>query len=93
MAKPSRTPNAYLGSPRSRSRGGFILGMFVGLIVGLAVALGIAFYLNKTPIPFMTKNPTGGKPVDTGGYYQPDFAKTSAAMRPSATLNAALAAL
>jgi isocitrate dehydrogenase len=34
-----------------------------------------------------------GKPVDTGGYYQPDFAKTSAAMRPSATLNAALAAL
>jgi isocitrate dehydrogenase len=34
-----------------------------------------------------------GKPVDTGGYYLPDAAKTSAAMRPSATLNAALAAL
>jgi isocitrate dehydrogenase len=34
-----------------------------------------------------------GKPVDTGGYYQPDPAKTSAAMRPSATLNAAIAAL
>jgi isocitrate dehydrogenase len=34
-----------------------------------------------------------GKPVDTGGYYLPDSAKTSAAMRPSATLNAALAAL
>ena len=34
-----------------------------------------------------------GKPVDTGGYYAPDFAKTSAAMRPSATLNAALKAL
>ena len=34
-----------------------------------------------------------GKPVDMGGYYHPDFAKTSAAMRPSATLNAALAAL
>ncbi|HWV55202.1 NADP-dependent isocitrate dehydrogenase [Pseudorhodoplanes sp.] len=34
-----------------------------------------------------------GKPVDMGGYYLPDFAKTSAAMRPSATLNAALAAL
>ena len=33
-----------------------------------------------------------GKPVDTGGYYLPDQAKTSAAMRPSATLNAALAA-
>ncbi len=34
-----------------------------------------------------------GKPMDTGGYYLPDTAKTSAAMRPSATLNAALAAL
>jgi len=34
-----------------------------------------------------------GKPVDTGGYYLPDPEKTSAAMRPSATLNAALAAL
>ncbi|BDU69390.1 isocitrate dehydrogenase, NADP-dependent [Geothrix oryzae] len=29
-----------------------------------------------------------GKPVDMGGYYHPDRAKTGAAMRPSATLNA-----
>ena len=29
-----------------------------------------------------------GKPVDMGGYYHPDDAKTEAAMRPSATLNA-----
>ena len=29
-----------------------------------------------------------GKPVDTGGYYLPDQNKTSAGMRPSATLNA-----
>ena len=34
-----------------------------------------------------------GKPVDLGGYYLPDAAKASAAMRPSATLNAAIAAL
>ena len=34
-----------------------------------------------------------GKPVDIGGYYLPDFAKASAAMRPSATLNAAIASL
>jgi isocitrate dehydrogenase len=34
-----------------------------------------------------------GKPVDIGGYYLPDGAKTSASMRPSATLNTALAAL
>jgi len=34
-----------------------------------------------------------GKPVDLGGYYHADEARTSAAMRPSATLNAALAAV
>ena len=34
-----------------------------------------------------------GKPVDMGGYYHPDFEKTSKAMRPSATLNAALASI
>ncbi len=38
-------------------------------------------------------NAAQGKPVDMGGYYQPDFAKTSAAMRPSPTFNAALAQL
>jgi isocitrate dehydrogenase len=31
-----------------------------------------------------------GTPVDLGGYYQPDPAKASAAMRPSATFNQAL---
>ena len=34
-----------------------------------------------------------GKPVDMGGYYHPDFARTSGAMRPSATFNAALASI
>ena len=34
-----------------------------------------------------------GKPVDMGGYYLPDFGKTSAAMRPSATFNAVLDAI
>ncbi|MBT2502084.1 NADP-dependent isocitrate dehydrogenase [Curtobacterium sp. ISL-83] len=34
-----------------------------------------------------------GHPADIGGYYRPDDAKTSAIMRPSATLNGVLAAL
>ncbi|KAB7632650.1 NADP-dependent isocitrate dehydrogenase [Stenotrophomonas rhizophila] len=34
-----------------------------------------------------------GKPVDIGGYYRPDVAKASAAMRPSTTFNSALSAL
>jgi isocitrate dehydrogenase len=38
-------------------------------------------------------NGVQGKPVDIGGYYRPDLAKVGEAMRPSATFNAALAAL
>ena len=34
-----------------------------------------------------------GSPVDIGGYYHPDEEKTAAAMRPSATLNGALATI
>jgi isocitrate dehydrogenase len=34
-----------------------------------------------------------GKPADIGGYYRPDDAKASAALRPSATLNSILATL
>ncbi|HXD38036.1 MAG TPA: NADP-dependent isocitrate dehydrogenase, partial [Rhodanobacter sp.] len=38
-------------------------------------------------------NGAQGKPVDIGGYYHPDLAKVSRAMRPSETFNAALATL
>jgi len=52
MAIPRTVP-----ASRKRSGGGFLLGIFVGVILGLAVSLGIAFYLNKTPIPFLTQKP------------------------------------
>ncbi len=38
-------------------------------------------------------NGVQGSPADIGGYYQPDDAKADAVMRPSATLNEALASL
>jgi cell division protein FtsN len=62
---------------RKRSAGGFMLGMFVGLIAGLAVSLVIAFYLNKTPVPFLTAKPkqaengaASGKPPSIAGMPQ-----------------------
>lgn len=48
---------------RKGSGGGFLLGMFIGLLIGLAGALGIALYLNKTPIPYMSR----GKPATEDG--------------------------
>ncbi len=47
--------NRRRSGPPSRSGGGLILGIFIGLLLGLGVALGVAFYLNKTPIPFLGK--------------------------------------
>jgi len=38
-------------------------------------------------------NAAQGVAMDIGGYFRPNLAKAQAAMRPSATLNAALAAL
>ena len=38
-------------------------------------------------------NGAQGKPVEIGGYYHPDLAKVSEAMRPSRTLNAAIDSL
>ena len=49
---------------RKRSEGNFLAGMGVGVLIGLAVSLGIAFYLNRTPIPFMSAKP---KPVEKNG--------------------------
>ncbi|MEO8717623.1 MAG: SPOR domain-containing protein [Burkholderiales bacterium] len=52
---------------RKGTGGGFLVGMFVGLLIGLAIALGIALYLNKTPIPFMSR----GKPAADDAKGQP----------------------
>ncbi|MGH8519679.1 MAG: SPOR domain-containing protein [Panacagrimonas sp.] len=43
--------------PRKREEGNFLAGMGVGVLIGLLISLGIAFYLNRTPIPFMTAKP------------------------------------
>ena len=51
----SKAANSRTGPPR-RSGGGFLLGLFVGIVLGLGLALGVAFYLNKTPIPFIGKS-------------------------------------
>jgi len=62
--------------------------MFVGLLVGLAIALGIAFYLNKTPIPFLAQKAkpaekdSGGKPPAIAGLPQGSSAQAPAGEKP-----------
>ena len=85
MAKPKTAP-----ATRRRSEGGFLLGMFVGVVLGLAVSLGIAFYLNKTPIPFLASKQSksekdaqaSGKPPAIAGLPQGSSASAPAGEKP-----------
>ena len=49
---------------RGRTEGNFLLGLGVGLVTGLAIALGVAFFVNKTPIPFLSKPKAAAKEAD-----------------------------
>ena len=79
---------------RKGSGGGFLVGMFAGLLIGLFIALGIALYLNKTPIPFMSKkagteDAKAGKPPALAG--MPQSGSTPAAAPPPKTPSTAAA--
>lgn len=39
---------------RGSARGGTLIGLFIGLVFGVIFALGVAWYINRTPIPFMS---------------------------------------
>jgi isocitrate dehydrogenase len=55
---------------------------------------GVAATLQANEVKIVGElNAVQGRPVDIGGYYHPDLARVGAAMRPSATFNAALATL
>ena len=63
---------------KHKQGGNFLIGMFVGLVIGLGIALGVAFYLNKTPLPFLGK----AKPAATkdGKEAAPEASKAVAGM-------------
>ena len=71
MARPAASRRA---AAPGRSGGSFLLGFFVGLLLGLGIALGVAFYLNKTPLPFLGK----AKPAATKDGKEAEPAKPAA---------------
>ena len=79
--------NRSITPTRKRSEGNFLAGMGVGVLVGLAVSLAIAFYLNRTPIPFMTAKPkqaekNAAKPPAIAGLPQGGAAPSGTAEKP-----------
>jgi isocitrate dehydrogenase len=63
--------------------------------IGLQAAFrDVASQLERNEATIVAElNGVQGKPVDIGGYYHPDPARTANAMRPSATLNAIVDAI
>jgi len=43
-------------SPRKKSGGGTLLGLFIGLVIGVLAAAGVVWYIYKTPPPFANKS-------------------------------------
>ncbi len=80
MAK-DRKPGAVANR---KSSGGTLVGIFIGLILGLCIAVGVAWYMNKTPIPFLTKpkppEKTAAEPGKTGA--KPDEKTTQQVEKP-----------
>ena len=56
--------------PKARGSGSSLLvGILIGLVLGLGIALGVAWYLNKSPSPFLTEKkapPKAEKPAVKG---------------------------
>jgi cell division protein FtsN len=61
MASKPRRSSARI----SKQSGGTFLGVILGLIVGLAIAVVVAFYINRSPAPFVAHNPQPAIPADT----------------------------
>jgi cell division protein FtsN len=52
----SRDMKSRKSAPAKKSGGGTLIGMFIGLVLGVGIAAGVVWYMNKTPVPFVTKN-------------------------------------
>ena len=96
-----RSPGRKLGTIDNRGSHFYLAMYWAQAMAEQTVDAGLATRF-KPLVDALTANETKiveelvavqGKPVDIGGYYEPDLGKLTPAMRPSATFNAALAAL
>ena len=61
-------PRKRSSTPRSKSGGGTLLGLFLGLVIGVLCAAGVVWYIHKTPPPFSNK----AQPSPAGVQTAPD---------------------
>ena len=65
----SRDTKSRRNAPaRKKSGGGTLVGMFIGLVLGVAAAAGVVWYMNKSPLPFVTKGTQLARPDAVAGW-------------------------
>ena len=59
----------FVSSPTALTKqvGGTIIGLVLGVVIGLAIAAAVAFFLNKSPVPFVNKAAKGEKSIEKAG--------------------------
>jgi cell division protein FtsN len=48
-------PQRQESTPKKKSGGGMLLGLFLGLVIGVLIAFGVVWYMNKAQLPFQNK--------------------------------------
>jgi cell division protein FtsN len=64
-------------APASGSGSSLLVGILIGLLLGLGIALGVAVYLNRVPIPFLSR----GKPGEAPALTKPENSQARPASR------------
>ncbi|MDR2788516.1 MAG: SPOR domain-containing protein [Candidatus Accumulibacter sp.] len=64
--KPRKQPRKRDDTPRGRSGGGTLLGLFFGLVIGVLAAAAIVWYIHRTPPPFSPRNQPPAKTAAPG---------------------------
>src|SRR3972149_949669 len=74
MSKDYKKPNHKSGRSKNGS-GSLLIGILIGLLLGLGIALAVAWYINKTPTPFLNRSgpPAKGEPAKSAA---PESART-----------------
>ena len=80
--KPQQRSRQGNSSPRNRTGGNTLIGLFVGLVIGVLGAAGVVWYIHKTPAPFTNKFQPAPPPSVPSGAAQ--SAGTGAAPAPIA---------
>ena len=59
-------PRKHSNTPRRKSGGGTLIGLFLGLVIGVLLAGGVVWYIHRSPAPFSTKAQPPQQTAQTG---------------------------